>query len=107
MEKTGRGLDFRKVIFQQGGCSRGKDRQGLGEAGKFRQVGDAVDAIGLLMEPVVAQFVPDVEQDEKAAGHAYRQTKDIDQGEGFAAVHISDGYEPVVFVHETNLRKGS
>jgi hypothetical protein len=57
------------------------------------------------VEAVETQFVPDVEQDEEAAGHAYRQTKDIDQGEYFAAVHIADGYEPVVFIHETNLRK--
>lgn len=107
MEEAGGRLDFREVIFQQGGCGRRKDREGFGETGKFRQVGDAVDAIGLLMEPVVAQFVPDVEEDEEAAGHTYGQTKDIDQGEDFAAVHISDGYEPVIFIHKTNLRKGS
>jgi hypothetical protein len=43
------------------------------------------DSVGLLVEAVIAQFVPDEEQNEEAAYDSDGQTSDVDDGMCFMA----------------------
>jgi hypothetical protein len=69
-----------------------------GAAGKIDFISNPVDAIGLLMEFVITQFVSNVEDYEKETSHSHSQAKQIDEGVQFVSSHIPESYlEPILY----------
>jgi len=67
---------------------------------------DPEDPVGVLVEIVVAQLVPDEEQDEDAAGQAQGQTEHLDGGVSEMPLDVPDGDEKVVFQHDGSPENG-
>jgi hypothetical protein len=53
-----------------------------------------------LMEPVIAPFVIDPEEDEKTGRHSYSQSGDIDEGITSVASDVPKGRDDVVAYHD-------
>ena len=63
----------------------------------------AVDAVRLVVKPVIAQLVADIEQNEQAAGDAERQAHGIDEGVALPAAHVAQGHCDVVPEHGASM----
>ena len=64
---------------------------------------DAVDAVRLLMEAVVAELVDYVEHDENAAGDPYGQSQYIDEGISKMFCEVAEGDLDDVAEHEVEF----
>ena len=60
----------------------------------------AVDAVRLVVEPVVAQFVADVDQNEEAARDPERQARYVDERIALLAVQMADGHGEITAEHQ-------
>ena len=60
---------------------------------------DAVDAVGLFVKAVVAQFIAHEEGNDQAAGQPHRQPRHIDEGIALVLAQIPQGDFQVVFQH--------
>ena len=98
------GGDHLRIFLHQGSGHR----CGAGSPVKFVGADDPVqphpvDALGLLVEAVVAQFVAHVEQDQDAAGQTDCQPDDVDEGIPLLAPHIAQGDFQVTAKHKIPL----
>src|SRR5579859_3360373 len=103
LEEAGSRLHFREKIFELGSGRRRKKRQGPGSPREFWEVGRAVNAVRLLLEAVIAQFIPDIEQDEEATGHPQGKAKDAYKREQLIASQVSPRNQQVVFAHNGSI----
>jgi hypothetical protein len=55
------------------------------------------------MELIKAKLVINPQQDQRSTGHAYSQSKDIDQGECFLTQEVTPGDLEVIFEHMIRL----
>jgi hypothetical protein len=49
---------------------------------------DPANSINILMVPVIAQFMTDIDKYEKAAGHANGEASNVDKGISFMPLEI-------------------
>ena len=59
----------------------------------------AIDAVGLFMIAIKAQFILYPQQYDNRACHPHRKTGDVDEGVGFVAPDVAHGHYQVVFEH--------
>ncbi len=57
---------------------------------------DTIDAVGMIMEAVVAELMPHVEIDKRGAHHTNREAEDIDGGEQLLAAEVAKEEAEVV-----------
>jgi hypothetical protein len=72
------------IVFEH--CyAEGFGREDGGQLGivEIDVIVDAIDAVGIDIEPVVAELVGDVEDDEEADAEAGGEADDVDGGESF------------------------
>ena len=67
--------------------------------------GHAEYTVRLVVEPVVAQLVADVEQDEKTASDPERQAHDVDERVALLAIQVAESHRKIVAEHG-NLSSG-
>jgi hypothetical protein len=98
-QEAGDLLERGDVPFQMRDKSRSQGRESASDR-TVRAKGPALDPdepIGVLMEFVIARFVPDEDHDRQADGHSDRQTGDVDEGVAALAPQIADRYFQVIF----------
>jgi hypothetical protein len=89
--------DLRIYLFQTGG-----KRDGAGAGGPESLVifgDDPVDVVSVFVKPVIAQLIPDPEQDEQGTCHSYSQAGYIYEGVSLVSSDISHGDYEVVSKH--------
>ena len=60
---------------------------------------DTINEIALCVESVIARFIPNVEQDQCATGHANGEPSDIDECVCFMPCEIADSDVEIAFEH--------
>ena len=79
----GEAFDFREITLQDGSPSRWRSRRPDGLTGAFNVIDDPVDPVGMGMISIIAQLVPDVEQDQHAGRQPDREPHDVDERVGW------------------------
>jgi len=100
-------LDIGKVVEEQGGDGRRyvAEMEARGAVLVEPLPRDTVYAVGIFMVAVIAQLVPDIEEDQDAAGHADGQSQQVDEGKALVFVQVAQcGYE-VIPEHRDALQK--
>jgi len=91
--------DLRKILLE-GRTERALcDRPCRAVIGKVYILNYPVDAIGIFMEPIKAQFILNPEEDQDATGHSYSKASNIYKGIAFMSRQISECNFYVVFNH--------
>ena len=73
-------------------------------AGIIIGTGEAEDPVHSLVVAVVAQFMPDMEQDKPAAGQPNGQPGDVDQREHPSLTNVAEDGGEVVVDHGSQVR---
>ena len=98
--KPCRAFNFGKV-FCQCRCNRTLNTIRVGDVsiGQLLFCDDAMNTVGFAVVAVIAEFVLEIEEDQRAAREADCETDDVDEGVGFVACEVADGDGDVVFEH--------
>ena len=60
---------------------------------------DAVCAVGVVVEFVVAQLTPHVQEDEGSGRNPHRQTQNVEEGVAFVTQQVPQGNSEIVLDH--------
>ena len=84
---------YLRKIFGKGGCPwrRCASRADISLVGRLEMLGEAVDPLVVVRVAVIAEFVLDIDQNDEAAGDAYGQPQEVDQGISLVACDITPG----------------
>jgi len=93
------GLQFRIIAQHRHGDRRGGPLQLSAQLVGNNCRCYPVDVVVFLKVSFIAEFVPDKKGEEGTAGNAYGKAKNIDEGENFMPVDITEGGDKVIVQH--------